>query len=107
MADLEKLIESHDRAREEFRTIGDMRPGSLQRNLTRCGEPNCRCAEDKAARHPGTILTRSIDGDPLKAPKGLELRRALAAPVPTKSSSAPLPSRVGATEVRSREPFRL
>ncbi|MXW87872.1 MAG: hypothetical protein F4Z55_19055 [Boseongicola sp. SB0667_bin_21] len=62
MADIEKLIEARDRAREEFRTIGDMRPGSLQENLTRCGKPNCRCAEDDAARHPGTILTRSIVG---------------------------------------------
>ena len=62
MADIEKLIEARDRAREEFSTIGDMRPGSLQENLTRCGKPNCRCAEDDAARHPGTILTRSIDG---------------------------------------------
>ena len=62
MADIEKLIEARDRAREEFQTIGDMRPGSLQENLTRCGKPNCRCAEDDAARHPGTILTRSIDG---------------------------------------------
>ncbi len=62
MADIEKLIAARDRAREEFQTIGDMRPGSLQENLTRCGKPNCRCAEDDAARHPGTILTRSIDG---------------------------------------------
>ena len=62
MADIEKLIEARDRAREEFQTIGDMRPGSLQENLTRCGKPNCRCAEDDAARHPGTVLTRSIDG---------------------------------------------
>ena len=62
MADIEKLIEARDRAREEFQTIGDMRPGSLQENLTRCGKPNCRCAEDDAARHPGTILIRSIDG---------------------------------------------
>ncbi len=62
MADIEELIEARDRAREEFQTIGDMRPGSLQENLTRCGKPNCRCAEDDAARHPGTILTRSIDG---------------------------------------------
>ena len=62
MADIEKLIEARDRAREEFQTIGDMRPGSLQENLTRCGKPNCRCAEDDAARHPGTILVRSIDG---------------------------------------------
>ena len=62
MQDIKKLIEARDRAREEFRTIGDMRPGSLRRNLTRCGKPNCRCAEDDAALHPGTILTRSIDG---------------------------------------------
>ena len=62
MEDIEKLIEARDRARQEFQTIGDMRPGSLQQNFTRCGKPNCRCAEDDAARHPGTVLTRSIDG---------------------------------------------
>ena len=57
MADNEMLIEARDRAKEEFQMIGDIRPGSLQENLTRSGNPNCRCAEDGAARHPETILT--------------------------------------------------
>ena len=52
-----KLIEARARAKEEFQTIGEVRPESLQENLTRGGKPNCRCAEDDAARHPGTILT--------------------------------------------------
>ena len=62
MADIEELIEARDRAWEEFKTISDMRPGSLQENFTRCGKPNCSCAEDGAARQPGTILPRSVDG---------------------------------------------
>ena len=62
MADIERLIEACDRAWEGFQTIGDMRPGTLQQDLTRCGKPNCRCAEDDVARHTGTVLTRSING---------------------------------------------
>ncbi len=31
MARFDALIEARDRAREEFQTIGDMRPGSLQK----------------------------------------------------------------------------
>lgn len=31
MADFDALIEARDRAREEFQTIGDMRPGSLRK----------------------------------------------------------------------------
>ena len=62
MADIDSLIEARHRARADFATIGDMRPGSLQENLTRCGKPNCRCAHDDAARHPGTLLVRSLGG---------------------------------------------
>ena len=45
MADIEKLVEARDRAREEFQTIGDMRPGSLQRKphpLRQTELPLCR-----------------------------------------------------------------
>ncbi len=38
MADIEQLIQARDRVRAEFQTIGDMRPGSLQKNLTRYGK---------------------------------------------------------------------
>ncbi len=62
MTDIDRLIEARDRAQAEFATIGDMRPGSLQENLTRCGKSNCRCADDDSARHPGTLLVRSLDG---------------------------------------------
>lgn len=37
---------------EEFQAIGDLRPGSLQENFTRCGKPNCHRAEDGAALDP-------------------------------------------------------
>ncbi len=63
MTDIDRLIEARDRAQAEFATIGDVRPGSLQENLTRCGKSNCRCADDDAARHPGTLLVRSLDGE--------------------------------------------
>ncbi len=62
MADIDKLIEARDRARNDLATIGDLRPGSLQENFTRCGKPNCRCAGDDAARHPGTVLIRYLNG---------------------------------------------
>ena len=63
MADVEMLIEASDQAREDFQTVGHMCPGSLQKNPTRCRKPNCRYAEDDVARHPGTIVTRSVDGN--------------------------------------------
>ncbi len=60
--EIDLLIEARDRAQAEFATIGDIRPGSLQENLTRCGKSNCRCADDDSARHPGTLLVRSLQG---------------------------------------------
>lgn len=33
--------------KSEISQIGDMRPGSLNKYLTVCGHPNCRCADAK------------------------------------------------------------
>ena len=63
MADIDHLIERRDLAREQFATIGDMRPGTLQTHFTKCGKPNCRCAHDDAARHgPHYMVSRSLEG---------------------------------------------
>ena len=63
MSDIDRLIEQRDRAREQFATIGDMRPGSLNTNFTKCGNPSCHCAHDDAAKHgPYWILSRALEG---------------------------------------------
>ena len=63
MADIDHLIERRDLAREQFATIGAMRPGTLQTHFTKCGKPNCRCAHDDAARHgPHYMVSRSLEG---------------------------------------------
>ena len=44
-------------------SIGDMRPGSLVESYTRCGKPNCRCAQPGAIGHgPHWSLTRKEGG---------------------------------------------
>ena len=62
MSDIDHLIEQRDRAREQFATIGDMRPGSLSANFTKCGNPNCHCAHDVGSRHgPYYIISRTLE----------------------------------------------
>lgn len=40
------------RIKEELQTIGDMRPGSLNRQYTVCGKEGCRCIDpDRPQRH--------------------------------------------------------
>jgi hypothetical protein len=36
--------------------------GSLVDRLRKCGRPNCACASDKAAMHPGKFLTVTLNG---------------------------------------------
>ena len=63
MADIDHLIERRDHAREQFATIGDIRPGTLNANFTKCGKPNCYCAHDDASRHgPHYIISRTLGG---------------------------------------------
>lgn len=64
MTDIDQLIERRDRALERFATLGDMRPGTLLVNFTRCGKPGCHCAHDDAARHgPHHMINRTLEGE--------------------------------------------
>ncbi len=59
-----KLIQRRNRARARFARIGDLQPGTLQENYTRCGKPNCACATDDRARHgPHYLINCSIEGN--------------------------------------------
>ena len=35
----------------EMDRLGDLRPGSLSEQYNVCGNPNCRCKEDRSKRH--------------------------------------------------------
>ncbi len=55
------LIQRRDRALAQFATLGDLRPGTLLMNFTKCGKPGCRCAVDEAAKHgPHYMINRTL-----------------------------------------------
>ena len=57
------LIERRDRVRDQFATLGDLRPGSLIPNWRKCGKPNCHCAREGSKGHgPSYLLARTFDG---------------------------------------------
>ena len=61
--EIEDLIARRDRAREEFATLGDLRPGTLAQNYRKCGKPSCHCAREGDPGHgPSYVLTRSVGG---------------------------------------------
>ena len=63
MNNIAKLIRRRDRARKKLAHIGELQPGTLQENYTRCGRQNCRCATDPDALHgPHYMINRSIGG---------------------------------------------
>ncbi len=48
---------------EEFRSLTDLRPGSITAVVRRCGKPTCHCAGPEDAGHdPQFRLTRRVDG---------------------------------------------
>ena len=48
---------------EQFRSLTDLRPGSITAVVRRCGKPTCHCAKPGDAGHdPQFRLTRRIDG---------------------------------------------
>ena len=62
-AGIDALVERRDRARDQFATLGDLRPGSLAENYRKCGKPTCRCARPGDPGHgPSYVLTRSVGG---------------------------------------------
>jgi hypothetical protein len=53
------------RLRRKLAAMGKQRPfvvGSLTKIHRRCGNPNCRCAEEEACKHPAHLLTTKIKG---------------------------------------------
>jgi hypothetical protein len=58
-----KVLEERIQAR--IRRLGECSVsigGSLATISRRCGRPNCRCATDKAARHPAHLLNSKVKG---------------------------------------------
>jgi hypothetical protein len=48
---------------EQFRSLTDLRPGSITAVVRRCGKPTCHCAKAGDGGHdPQFRLTRRIDG---------------------------------------------
>lgn len=49
---LRKMENRVERIRLELQRVGEMRPGSLNKQLTVCGRPGCRCQDpEKPKRH--------------------------------------------------------
>ena len=60
---LQPLIDRRDRARDQFASLGDLRPGTLSANWRKCGKPGCHCAREGAKGHgPSYVLARSVKG---------------------------------------------
>ena len=63
MPNLLELAERRDRAREQFATLGDLRPGTLSENYRKCGKSTCRCAREGDPGHgPSWVLNRTAKG---------------------------------------------
>lgn len=50
---VKKMGKRIDQIKTEIARIGDMRPGSLNRQFTVCGRPNCRCVDPKKPKKHG------------------------------------------------------
>lgn len=40
-----------DKIKRDLAGLGDLRPGSISQQYNVCGNPNCRCKEDRSKRH--------------------------------------------------------
>ena len=60
---LSALEEERSKLLEEFRRLGDLRPGSITAVVRRCGKPSCHCAKPNDPGHdPQFRLTRRVAG---------------------------------------------
>ena len=60
---LSALEEDRSKLLEEFRRLGDLRPGSITAVVRRCGKPSCHCAKPNDTGHdPQFRLTRRVAG---------------------------------------------
>jgi hypothetical protein len=57
------LEDERSKLLEEFRRLGDLRPGSITAVVRRCGKPSCHCAKPNDPGHdPQFRLTRRVAG---------------------------------------------
>jgi len=69
-----QLVRERDKALEELLQITPLLRGSVSRVYTRCGKPNCWCAESAEGHahtritwsHEGMPITRKIPGDQIQ-----------------------------------------
>jgi hypothetical protein len=60
---LAQLEAKRSRILEEFRSLTDLRPGSITAVVRRCGKPTCHCAKpDDVGHDPQFRLTRRVEG---------------------------------------------
>ena len=60
---LAQLEAKRSRILEQFRSLTDLRTGSITAVVRRCGKPTCHCARpDDSGHDPQFRLTRRIDG---------------------------------------------
>src|ERR1700682_4632375 len=61
--DVDTFETKRSKLREEFLSLGDLRPGSLPAVMRRCGKPSCHCAKHNDPGHdPQFRLTRRVAG---------------------------------------------
>ena len=51
--EIKKMEKRVDKIKAELQTIGEMRPGSLNTQLTVCGRAGCRCQDEKNPQKHG------------------------------------------------------
>lgn len=60
---LPELEQRRDRLCDDLAAVGDFRPGSLSAVMSRCGKPNCVCADpDHPGHGPQHVLTKKVAG---------------------------------------------
>lgn len=60
---IDSLNKRRDALKEQIKSIGDMRPGSLVPRYRKCGKANCQCAKPGHPGHgPSYSLTRRVKG---------------------------------------------
>ncbi len=56
---LQKMENRVQKIKLELQAIGDMRPGSLNKQFTVCGRPGCRCQDEKDPKRHGPYFQLS------------------------------------------------
>jgi hypothetical protein len=56
---VEKMQKRIEKIKAELQLIGEMRPGSLNKQYTKCGRANCRCQDAKNPKRHGPYFQLS------------------------------------------------